>query len=141
MIYWALSFLSLGAALVLLSIFSNLIENDLEWHSLGREAAIAGVASFIEAISIWLLVVVIPAQYRPVAVRTLFIPALVVALIYKITHLEDWSRYEVLFLLMFQVFVGAFGASLVMGHFLTAASVLVIFAAVMAAVIGFARSL
>ena len=141
LIFWASAFVTLGAALALLSVFSALIENDLELGSLGKEAVIAVIASFVEAAGVWLVVLAVPAEFRPRAVYALFVPAIIVAVIYKISHLEDWSRYESLFLLIFQVFIGAIGASFVMGQFLTAVSLLGIFIVALAAVIAFARSL
>ncbi len=95
--FWALAFLSLGAALVLLNIFYSLIGDGLELLSLGKEAVIAGIASLIEAASLWLVVTFVPA-----GARAMIFPALVVALIYKVAHFEDWGRFEILLLLVFQ---------------------------------------
>jgi hypothetical protein len=64
-----------------------------------------------------------------------------VALIYKVAHHEDWSRYEILLLLMFQVVIGCLGASLIFGHFETAIIILVGFGIVLAIIAAFARSL
>src|SRR5580698_3920166 len=95
-VFWALAFLTLCVTLMALNIFWNLIGQDLNLHSLCKEAVIAGIASFIEGTSVWLVVTSIPQGGL-----ALFIPALVVGIIYKITHLEDWSRYEVICLLGF----------------------------------------
>lgn len=43
--YWAVAFLTLGIAVVLLNIFFGLIGNDLELRSIGSEIVIAGFAS------------------------------------------------------------------------------------------------
>jgi len=135
-VYWVLAFLSLGIALLLLSIFFGLIGNDLELRSAGAEAAIAGVSSFIEALSFWLVVTFIPAGSR-----ALIIPVVIVALIYKIAHYEDWGRFDVFMFLVFQAVVGFFGVSLFFGHFQTAIIVLIGFGGVLTIIALFARSL
>jgi hypothetical protein len=140
-IYWAFAFLTLCAALALLAIFCALIENDLELLTPGKEAIIAAIASFIEAAAAWLLVLFISEPYRWMGMRALIVPALIVAVIYKIAHLEDWSRYESLLLLLFQMAVGCFAASLILGHFLTAMIILIGVVAVLAIIASFARSL
>jgi hypothetical protein len=134
-VFWALAFATLCAAVYLLALFDGLIENDLELHSLGKEAAIAGMASFIEAVSIWLILLFVPG-----ALRAMIFPALIVALIYKVAHLEDWSRYDILLLLIFQVVIGCLGASLVTGHFGTAILVAVVFGIGLAGVVWFNKS-
>jgi hypothetical protein len=134
--FWALAFVTLAAALVLLNIFDSLIGNDLTLHSARKEAVIAGAASFIEGASLWLVV-----TYLPMAGRALVVPALIVALIYKIGHLEDWSRYDVIMLLLFQAVLVALLVSLFAGHFLTALVILLVFAFALAVVASFARGL
>ena len=111
--FWVLAFVTLGAAVILLDIFDGFMEGDLILLSAGKEAAIAGLASFIEAGSVWLVLTLIPS-----AGRALIIPALIVALIYKIAHLEDWSRYDVLMLFLFQGVLIAVAACLLAGQFL-----------------------
>jgi hypothetical protein len=71
----------------------------------------------------------------------MIVPALVVALIYKVAHLEDWGRFEILLLLVFQIVIGCLGVSLFFGHFQTAMIILFVFAAVLAVIAGIARSL
>ncbi len=134
--FWALAFVTLCAALLLLNIFYALIGDGLELLSTGKEAVVAGIASLVEATSMWLVVYLVPG-----ATRAMIIPALVVALIYKVAHFEDWSRYEVLLLLIFQIVIGCLGVSLFFAHFQTAVVVLVTFAAVLAVIAAFARSL
>ena len=112
LLFWALAFLSLGIALVCLNIFSNLIGDGLDFLSLGKETAIAAIASLVEAVSVCLLI-----TYVPAAIRAMFFPALVVACIYKVAHYEDWNRYEIILLLLFQVAVGCLGACLFLGQF------------------------
>jgi len=134
--YWCLAFLSLGAALLLLNIYFSIIGNDLELRSLGAEAVVAGIASLIEAVSAWLVVTFVPG-----AGRALIIPALIVALIYKIAHFEDWDRFDIFMLFVFQIVLGAFGVALFFGHFETAIIILVCFGAILAVVAAFARDL
>ena len=134
-VFWGLAFLSLGIALLLLNLFYGLIGDGLELLSLGREAIIAGVASLVEAMSIWLVV-----AFVPTAARAMIVPAIVVALIYKVAHLEDWSRYEILLLLLFQIVIGCLGACLFFGRFEEAMIILVGFGIVLAVIAAFARS-
>jgi hypothetical protein len=141
LLFSTVAFVTLSAALVLLSIFYGLIENDLELHSPGKEAAIAGVASLIEGAGVWLVVWGIPAAQRGLGMRALFVPAIVVALIYKIAHLEDWGRGDVLLLLMFQSVIVCSGALLVFGRFGLALLILAGFGIILAVIAGFARSL
>jgi hypothetical protein len=134
-VFWALAFLSLCMALVSLNVFYDLIGDGLELLSLGKELVIAGIASLVEAASLWLVVSFVPA-----AARAMIIPAMVVALIYKAAHLEDWSRYEILLLLLFQIVIGCVGACLFFGRFEAAAIILIGFGIVLAVIAGFARS-
>jgi hypothetical protein len=62
------------------------------------------------------MILLIPANFLPVAVRMLFIPAIIVGLIYKATHYADWSRYEVFLLLIFQLLIIVFGLFLLTGQ-------------------------
>jgi hypothetical protein len=133
---WALAFVTLGAALLLLNIFFALIENDIALHSLGKEAAIAAVAALIEAASVWAVV-----TFIPLGGRALFFPALIVGVIYKVTHLEDWSHYECFALLLFQLVIAAFGACLFFGHFSTAAIILIVFFICLAVTVAFMKGL
>jgi hypothetical protein len=136
MMYWVLAFLTLGIALVLLNIFFGLIGNDLELRSAGSEAVIAGVSSFIEALSFWLVV-----TFIPLGSRALIIPVVIVALIYKVVHYEDWGRFDVFMLLAFQAVICFWGVSLFLGHFQTAIFILVGFGVVLAVIAFFARGL
>jgi hypothetical protein len=134
--FWAVGFVTLCAALVLLNIFDGLIGNDLTLGSVGKEAIIAGIASLIEGGSVWLVV-----TFVPMAGRALIVPGLIVALIYKLGHLEDWSRYDILMLLMFQAVIVGFGVALLVGQFQTAFIILIVFAFALALIAGFARGL
>ena len=138
---WALAFVTLGLALLLLAVFFALIENDVTLHSLGKEAAIAAVAALIEGASVWVVVAFVPPAYVAIAGRALFIPALVVAVIYKLTHLEDWSRYELFALLLFQLIIAGFGACLLFGHFAAAFTILAVFFICLAVTFAFMRGL
>ena len=141
LLFWTVAFLTLCAALVLLNIFYSLIENDLELHSLGKEAVIAGVVSLVEGAGVWLVVLAIPAAGRGWGMRALIFPVLIVALIYKIAHLEDWGRGDVLLLLMFQFVISCSGALLFFGRFGLALFIWVGFGIILAVIAGFAKSL
>lgn len=136
LIFWVLAFATLGMALLLSSVFFALIEDDLTLHSLGKETIIAAVASLIEGASVWVVV-----TFIPLGARALVIPALVVGLIYKVTHLEDWSRYEIILLLLFQLVISVVGACLAFGHFAAALGILFIFAVCLGITIAFMRGL
>ena len=137
---WVLAFITLCLALLLLAIFFALIENDVTLHSRGKEAVIAAVASLIEGASVWVVVTFLPLGGPFIASR-LFVPAIIVGIIYKLTHLEDWSRYEILALLLFQLMISFFCASLLLGHFLAALGGLFIFAVCLAVTVAFMRGL
>ena len=137
---WVFAFVTLGLALLLSAVFFALIENDLTLHSLGKEAAIAAVASLIEGASVWAVVTFLPLA-GPFLASRLFVPAIIVGIIYKATHLEDWSRYEIIVLLLFQLMLSFFGASLLVGHFLTAIGGMFLFVVCLAITIAFMRGL
>jgi hypothetical protein len=141
LVFWALAFLTLCAALTLLNVFYSLIGNDFTLRSLGQEAAIAGIASLVEGAGVWLLASFVPTASVPTTSRALVVPALVVALIYKLGHLEDWSRYDVALFLVFQIVIVASGASLFLGHFQTAIIIVGIFGGILAVIASIARSL
>jgi hypothetical protein len=126
-IYWALAFLTLGMALVLLNVFFGLMGNDLDLRSAGSEAVIAAVSSLVEALSFWSVI-----TFVPLASRALIFPVVVVGVIYKVAHYEDWGRFDVFMLLVFQAVIAVFGVSLLLGHFQTAFVVLVGFGLVLA---------
>ncbi|MGD1085505.1 MAG: hypothetical protein ABSA47_12265 [Verrucomicrobiota bacterium] len=132
----SLAFVTLCVALVLLNIYDGVIGNDLTLHSAGKEAAIAGVAALVEGAGLWIVV-----YFGPVATRALVVPALIVALIYKVGHLEDWSKGDVLMLLVFQLAIAFFAALLIGGQFQAAVLVLLVFAACLAAIASFAKNL
>ena len=133
--------MTLCLALLLLAVFFALIENDITLRSLGSEAAIAAVAALIEGASVWVVVTFIPGAYVPIAGRALFIPALIVGIIYKVTHLEDWSHYEIFALLLFQLVIAGFGGCLLFGHFSTAFTILVVFFICLAVTVAFMKGL
>ncbi|MGD0812475.1 MAG: hypothetical protein ABSA83_02630 [Verrucomicrobiota bacterium] len=141
LLFWAVSFVTLCAALVLLGIFYGLIENDLELHSVGKEASVAGIASLIEGAGVWLVADVIPAAQRLTGIRALIFPALIVAFIYKIAHLEDWRYGDVVLLLTFQFIISCSGALLVFGRFGPALLILAGFGALLALIAAFAKNL
>ena len=135
-VFWAIAFVTLCLSLVLLTVYYGLIDNDLTLRTVKQEAIIAGIASLVEGASVWLVV-----SFVPTAARALFIPALVVAIIYKVSHLEDWSRYDILLFLMFQIVIGCSGAFCYFGHFQTAIILIGVFAGFLAILASFVRSL
>jgi len=133
--FWAIAFLTLCTALVLLNAFYGLIGGDFELCSFGKEAAIAGTASLVEGASVWLIISFIPAVGR-----ALIIPILIVGFIYKLSHLEDWRAGDVILLLVFQAVVFSVGVSLLFGYFKVAIIISAGFAAALAIFAGFAKS-
>src|SRR5580692_8724840 len=110
--FWMLAFVSLSVTLALLNIFWDLIEQDLCLKTFGKEAVIAGIASFIEAIGLWLII-----KFVPTASLAMILPGLLVGLIYKIAHFENWGHYEIICLLFFQLVLSLVGTALLTGHF------------------------
>jgi hypothetical protein len=138
--FWAVAFLTLSVAVVLLKIYCDVIESDMDLLSIGKEATVSGLASLIEAVGVWLIVLFIPAMYRGMGLRAMIVPFILVALIYKITHLESWSILEIGLLLAFQVAVGYFGAALILGHFGAAFMVVVVIGIMLAVIASFAKN-
>ena len=136
LLFWGLAFVTLCMALALLNIFYGVIGNDLTLRSIGQEAVIAGVASLVEGAGVWVV-----AAFAPAAARALLIPALIVALIYKLGHLEDWNRYDVSLFLTFQIVIVLSGLLLFFGHFQTAIIIWAVFAGILALIASIARSL
>ena len=137
-IYWALAFASLLGAVLLLGAFASLVESDAELKTWGKELLLAALASLIEAVTLWLVVVCLPASTRALGLRILILPALIVLILYKLCHLT-WNRYESVLLLLFQVGLGCALASLVTGHLLAAAAVLLVLGVAVAAIVSLGR--
>jgi hypothetical protein len=121
---------------MLLNIFWDLIEQGLSLQTLSNEIIIASFASLVEAIGLWLII-----SFVLGAIQALLIPTLIVAIIYKISHLEDWSHYEIICLLFFQLIISLISAGLLTGHFAMAITTAVIFVGVLAIIAGFMRGL
>jgi hypothetical protein len=115
LVFWTSAFATLCISVVLLDIYSDLIDSDMTLNGIRAELVTAGAASLVEAGSVWTVLTFIPS-----AARALILPALIVGLIYKLTHLETWTRYDVLLLLGFQAVIAGSAGALVFGHFLTA---------------------
>jgi hypothetical protein len=135
--YWALAFGSLCVALVLLSIFYHLIDSDLDLHSVRKEALIAGVASAVQGAGFWFSTSLFPGQ----PFRRLVIPCAIVAIIYWLSHLEDWSGYEVSGIAFFQAAILSTGLCLVSGQFKLAVIVCGAFILGVAVIASIAKSL
>ena len=136
LVLWGLAFLTLAAAVLLLNVYYQVIGNDLTLRTLGQEALIAGLASLVEGASGWAVVLFLPA-----AARAMFVPALLVAILYKLSHLEDWSRYDVGLLICFQIVIGCTGGFLFFGHFQTALIIVAVFGGFLALLGNIVRNL
>lgn len=139
--FWVLAFVSLAVAIVLLKIFWELIEQDLYLKNLGWEIIIAAIAALVEAVSLWLVITYFHGTPPGWIAKILIVPALIVALIYKACHFEDWSRYEIFCLLFSQLIIALIGASLLTAHFGMALAVLLIFGTALAVIAAFMRGL
>jgi hypothetical protein len=135
-VFWALAFATLGLALVLLNVYYSAIGNDMVLRSIGQEAAIACMASLAEAAGLWMV-----ARFGPGWVRALFVPALIVGVIYKAAHLEDWSRYDVALLLVFQVVIAGSGLFVAHGQYQNAIFMWLVFGGFLALLGAFIRNL
>jgi hypothetical protein len=136
LVFWAIAFLTLCTALVLLNVYCGIIGDDFEPSGFGKEAAIAGTASFIEGASVWLVI-----SFVPGAGRALVIPVLIVIFIYKLTHLENCSYGDAVLLLAFQIAISFVGGYLLLGDFNMAIIILGGFVTVLAVFAFFAKSL
>jgi hypothetical protein len=136
LLLWALAFLTLVGALILLNVYYGLIDNDLTLRSLPQEAALAAVASLLEAGSVWLVIVYVPA-----AGRALIIPAVMVAMLYRVFHLEDWTNHDAVILFLLQIVIVAIGFFVLTGHVSVAILILVIVVGALALVGSIVRSL
>jgi hypothetical protein len=134
--FWAAAFVTLCLALLLLNIFYALIGNDLALRTLRQELIIAGLSSLIEGGSAWLI-----SSFLPSAARALIIPALVVAVIYKLSHLEDWSRYDIALFLAFQLTITSSSVAFFFGHFQAGIAILGVFAGTLTLIATIARGL
>jgi len=111
--FWGLSFLSLGLAFILLNIYFGWIGRGLGLRNTKSELVIAGAASFVEGGSLWLIM-----TFFPLATRAMIVPLIIVALIYKITHFENyWSRFDIGMLLAFQTIIIFVTIPLIFGRF------------------------
>lgn len=109
---WLFTFVTLAGALVLLNLYSDWIGSDFALHGIGKELTVAAVCSLIEAASVWAVV-----TYVPSATRALFIPVLLVWVIYRVAHLDDWGHLDAGWVLLFQFALMGILGGLVTGHF------------------------
>lgn len=137
--YWALAFVSLCAALALLSGFYRLIDSDLGLHGLRKEVVIAVVASAIQGASYWFAVSVLQME-SAWKWRATLLPMAAVGIIYLLAHLEDWSGYEMGGISLFQAVILATGLCLFGGQFGLAIIILSSFLLGLAVIAGVAKS-
>src|SRR5438445_9758905 len=135
--YWALPFVTLCLALVLLSLFYRFIECDLDLHSFRKEVVIAAIASAVQGAGFWFSA----SLFHGDPFRRLGIPGAIVGIIYWVAHLEDWSGYEIGGIAYFQAAVVIAGLSLVRGEFALGALILGLFAVGLAIIASIAKSL
>jgi hypothetical protein len=136
LICWGLAFATLCAALVLLNIFYNVIESDLELKSLGKEAALAGFASLFQGVTLWVIFWVVHG-----AGRLILVAGIIVAVLYRLGHLTEWSSYHVAGLLIFQLGLWSVLAALWSGHFAVALVIVAAFGGGLTIIASIARTL
>ena len=134
--YWAVAFLTLCTALLLGSIFFARMDMDLGLHGLWREVRIAVVASLVQGTGLWFSSSLVPGGFRKQV-----IPTMIVAFVYWLTHLGEWSGYEIVVILFFQALVWFTGAAVLAGQFKIAAIILIAAAAGLAFIAAVAKSL
>ena len=132
--FWAIAFVTLCLALVLLAVFYRLIDSDLGLDSVRKEAVIAALASAVQAGGLWFSTSILPGR-----APRLTVPVLVVAIIYKVGHLTDWSGYEIGGIILFQIVLWNTGLWLLAGQFKLALIVLGAFATGLALIGGMAK--
>ena len=135
--YWALAFVSLSVALALLSLFYRFMDFDLDLRSLRKEALIAGVASAIQGAGFWFSA----SLFHGDPFRRLLIPGVIVAIVYWLSHLEDWSGYEIGGISLFQGVILVTGLCLMGGQLKLAIIILGVFVIGLALIASIARSL
>jgi hypothetical protein len=135
--YWALAFVTLSAALLLLNLFCRFIDSAIDFHSVGKEVLVAGVASAVQGAGFWFSASLFQGQ----PFRRLVIPGVIVASIYWLTHLPDWSGYEVGGIAYFQIALLATGLCLFRGEIQIAVIILGLFIAGLIIIAGIAKSL
>jgi hypothetical protein len=135
--YWALAFVALSASLLLLNLFCGFIDSDINFHSVGKEALVAAVASAVQGAGFWFSASLFQGQ----PFRRLVIPGVIVAIIYWLTHLPDWSGYEVGGIAYFQMALLAAGLCLVGGEIQLAVMILGLFIVGLVIIAGIAKSL
>jgi hypothetical protein len=109
---------------------------DLGLDSWRREARVALVASLVQGTGFWFT-----ASLLPGGLRRQVIPAIIVAIIYWITHLKDWSGYEIGVILFFQMVIWNAGAFVLSGDFKIAVIILGATALSLGLIASVARSL
>ena len=137
--YWALAFVTLSAALVLLNLFYNWIDCDLCLHSFCKEAVIAVFASAVQGAGFWLSASLFHGDAFRRAV--LLIPFALVGIIYWLAHLENWSGYEMGGVSLSQAIILATGLCVVGGMFGLAVIIFGAFAVGLAVIASIARGL
>ena len=125
--YWALAFVSVGMALVLLSLFYRFLECDLNLHGFWKEAVIAAVASAVQGAGFWFSASLFHGD--------------MLAIIYWLAHLEDWSGYEIGGIAYSQAAILVAGLILVTGQFKFGIIMLALFAGGLAIIASIAKSL
>ena len=135
--FWALAFVTLSVAVVLLDLFFRFVDSDLELHSFRKEAVIAGVASAVQAAGWWFSA----SLFHGDPFRRLIIPDVIAGFIYWIAHFEDWSGYEIGGIAFFQIALLVIGLCLLRGDFELAAIFSVVFIVALAVIVFIAKRL
>lgn len=112
-VFWVVAFVTLCVALMGLSLFSAFTNGDLELHGVFKELSMAAAAAAIEGVSVWLIAMYVPGG----ASRGLFLPLVLVGLLYHVAHYDRWNRYDAIILLIFQGAIVVVGAALWLRHF------------------------
>jgi len=135
--YWGLSFVTLGIAVALLNLFYRFVDCDLNLHRFRKEVVIAGIASAVQGAGFWFSA----SLFHGDPFRRLVIPGAIAGFIYWITHLEDWSGYEIGGIAFFQAGILGTGICVAGGQFKLAATILGVFIIGLGIIASIAKSL
>ena len=135
--FWALAFVTLSVALMVLSAFCRFVDPDLELLGPTREGIVALVASAAQGGGYWFSASLFPGH----PFHRMVIPGMIVAIIYWLTHLEEWSGYEIGGIAYFQGAILSVGLLLVHGEYQLAILISAAFMVGLAIIAGIAKSL
>jgi hypothetical protein len=135
LVFWALTFVTLGAAFLALKIFYRLAGSELDLHTGRREFIYVVATSLGQAIAAWFC-----APFMGL-LGLMSIALVMAAIVYWVLHFPDWGGFEAMGLAIFEWILWLFISTMMSGDFGRAFFILVLFIVGLAVIIGFGRSL